>query len=112
MINLKKSNWELDYGENLDFESLKSKYSPPHKFRVSEFHYPAGEIVDGSMRTSRCFVMTGTCSYKYRDKCEVELKSGEYVELPDGAYQLTVGEQNDLHIVVVWEIPALVNWTS
>ena len=61
------------------------------------------------MRAGKCFVMTGSCSYKYRDKCEVELESGEYVELPEGSYRLTVGEQNDLHIIVVWGISEAVD---
>ena len=90
-------------------DMLKSKYSPPHKFRVSEFHYSAGEIIEGSMRTGNCFVMAGTCSYEFSNKYRVGLTSGEYIQLSEGTYQLIVGDQDDLHIIVVWELPELAN---
>ncbi len=112
MINLKIKDWKLDYGENLDFESLKSIYSPQHRFRVSEFHYPVDEKIDGSMRAGKCFIMSGVCVYKFSSNNGLELKSGDYVELPEGAYKLTVKGQNDAHIIYVWEIPDLINRKS
>jgi len=107
MSKLKIHCWRQDYEGQLDIDILKSKYSPSSKFRVSEFRYPAGEIVDGSMRSGKCFVITGSCSFGYIDKPKIDLQSGEYIQLPEGAYQLIVSECDALHIIVVWELPEL-----
>ncbi len=103
MNELPKSNWRIDYGNDLSIETLRASYSPPNKFRVSRFRYPAGTTINGSMRAGKCFALSGSFTYIY-DNCKVTLNSGEWTALPAGRYRLSVAEDCDAELVLVWEI--------
>lgn len=103
---ISKSSWKDDYGETIDVDTLRTKFSPPEKFRVSEFKYPAGGNYGGSMLSGKCFVLKGDVTYHY-DGYDVHLVEGEVGQLPQGSYTADVGEKSDLEFVVVWEIPAM-----
>lgn len=104
MNSTEKSSWKDDYGDGLDFEALRSIFSPPEKFRVSEFEYASGASYGGSMLSGKCFVFRGSVTYHY-DGFDVHLVAGEVGELRQGRYTADVGNESDLEIVVVWEIP-------
>lgn len=106
MNSIAKSSWKDDYGDSLDVEVLRAKFSPPQKFRVSEFKYPAGENYGGSMLSGKCFVLKGNVTYHY-DECDIHLVEGEVGQLPQGSYNANVGEDSELEFVVVWEIPTM-----
>ena len=106
MARIDKASWRSEYGSALDLDVLKARYSPPERFRVTEYCYPAGESITASMRAGKCFVVGGACVYKRIGYEELELSDGDFVELPEGTYQLTVADDGDVRILFVWELPA------
>ena len=57
------------------------------------------------MLAGKCFAMSGSYAHRFDSRYKVELKSGEWSELPEGSYELTVGDDSDVHMIRVWEIP-------
>jgi hypothetical protein len=105
MNSISKSSWKDCYGEAIDIATLRTKFSPPEKFRVSEYKYLAGESCGGSMLAGKCFVLQGDVTYHY-DDCDLHLLEGEVAELPRGSFTLTAGTESDVELILVWEIPS------
>jgi quercetin dioxygenase-like cupin family protein len=73
------------------------------RHRVSKFEYPKGTKFPGEMKAGTCFVIEGRCCYSFNN-FTIQLKSGEYVGLPEGAYEFeTIGDASVV-IVLVWKI--------
>jgi hypothetical protein len=97
--------WCDQYGGEVTAEAIK-KLFPSSSYRVSIFNYPAGTKFPGSMREGRCYVITGRCTYSFGDS-NLELSTGEYANLQQGNYILTVAPEEDLEIVIVWDLSKL-----
>jgi hypothetical protein len=63
--------------------------------------------MNGVMRQGTCHVIKGTCRYLFDSS--VTLVPGDVAELPAGAYSLEVLGDDELIIVVCWELPFEVN---
>jgi hypothetical protein len=94
--------WSEQYDGEVTVEAIKKLFSSSN-YRVSSFNYPAGTKFPGSMREGRCYVITGRCTYSYGDS-NLELSTGEYANLEKGSYVLTVAPEEDLEIVIVWDL--------
>ena len=106
MVELSKRKWSDDYDSSLSVDNLRETFSPADRYRVSEFSYPAGTKLNGSMIAGKCFVLSGSVSYHYDDD-EANLATGEWSELPAGSYELTIKDDCDAKLVLVWEIPTM-----
>lgn len=102
--SISKSSWKDCYGETIDIATLQTKFSPPEKYRVSEYKYLAGENCGGSMLAGKCFVLQGEVTYHY-DHYDIHLFEGEVAELPQGRFTLTAGQESAVELILVWEIP-------
>lgn len=98
------SDWKCDYGDNLDVARLKELFSPPERFRVSEFKYPAATVTSGAMLPGKCFAFMGSVIFDFGPN-SIRVDAGKYAVLPGGSYQLRVDKEEDARIAMVWEIP-------
>lgn len=74
------------------------------KKRVSEFVYPPGSTVAGSMISGRISVIHGKCHYQFKEE-GVIMESGESTTFPSGSYVLKVLGDESLKVVLQWDIP-------
>src|SRR5262245_3452309 len=93
MISVRRWNEELD--GPLTERRISGSYSPPGKYRASVYRYPAGALIDGSMRASTCYVLDGACHFKFAAE-EAALRTGDVALLPEGPYDLAVGQDGEL----------------
>jgi|GEM_PF-4696437 len=103
MIELAKAGWKEKYGENLDVTTLRAAFLPANRYRISEFTYPAGTTINGSMLAGICFTLAGSVYYRYDDS-RVRLQAGEWAELPAGSYELEVEGCGEAKLILVWKI--------
>jgi hypothetical protein len=86
--------------------AIRKLYMPPENYRVSAFHYPAGTIFSGSMRSGQVYVIEGSCEYRFLEISEpISLLAGETLQLPEGEYEMEVTSTDPVFLVLVWEIP-------
>ena len=95
--------WAIDFGFDLNTKKLREIYSPPTRYRISEEIFPINEVVNGTMRPGKCFVISGECIHEFTDQT-ITLKKGDYVDLPGGDYRLTISNKKETKFVYVWEI--------
>jgi mannose-6-phosphate isomerase-like protein (cupin superfamily) len=103
-MNTMVAEWRHDYGQGLDLSRLRERYSPPDRFRVSEYVYPTGTETTSSMLAGKCFVLAGTLVFEF-PTFEVTVRQGEFADLPQGTHQLRVVGEQDAKLIFVWEIP-------
>ena len=94
--------WNASNDEALSEDAVRSRF-PPEKYRVSAYRYPALTKFNGAMRRGTCHVLGGTCRYFF-DR-EVTLSAGDVAELPEGTYSMEVVGDDELVIVLCWELP-------
>jgi hypothetical protein len=96
--------WKNEYGEDLNVERLRDIFSPPDRYRVSEFMYPAATVTSGAMLGGKCFAFSGSVTFEYGDN-RIQIDAGNCAQLPMGSYLLRTEDKGDTKIVIVWEIP-------
>jgi hypothetical protein len=96
------SRWEASIDEPLTEAAVRSRY-PSEKFRVSVYRYPAATRLRGATRRAICHVLCGIGRYTFAR--EVTLRGGDVAEFPEGQYSLEVIGDDELVIVVCWELP-------
>ena len=101
----KISKWDQRYAEEITLEKVKELYSSGH-YRVSHVKYPASTQLPGCMRAGECYVISGSCVYLF-GALKIALSSGEYTKLPKGSYILEVSPNENLEIVLVWDLSDL-----
>lgn len=97
-------SWESEYSGPLDEETVRSKFVPRHHYRVTRYCFPKGATFEGSMQSGRCFVLRGRCRYSFADATTV-MSRGEFADLPAGSYVLEVVGEDELELVVSWQLP-------
>ena len=103
MVEIQISDWHEDFDQNLTVEMLKHRFFPASKYKVNQITYPAGENIGGLGRKVLCFVFAGSFKFK-QGSAEISVKSGDWVELPAGAFELSVGSECDVEFAHVWEL--------
>jgi hypothetical protein len=106
MNEFHKSDWRIDYGEELNLDVLRRIFSPPTRFRVTDHRWPARCEIRRAMRAGKCFMVSGKCKFIFNSK-ELILNCGEWAELPAGEHTLVNLTDCDAETVHVWEIPNL-----
>jgi hypothetical protein len=96
--------WDECSDGPLTEEGVRRLFAPAWKYRLSTYRHPAGTVFQGSMRASTCFVLKGQCLYR-RGSEVTALCAGDVAQLPEGEYELTVGADDELRIIMVWELP-------
>ena len=99
-INVRR--WDGCSNEPLSEEAVRLRF-PSEKYRVGVYEYPALTKFHGAMREGTCHVIKGTCRYLFDS--EVTLRPGDVADLPEGAYSLEVLGDDDLVVVLCWELP-------
>ena len=65
--------------------------------------FQTNEVINGTMRPCKCFVLSGECIHEFSNK-KITLKKGDYIELPGGDYKLRISDKRETKFVYVWEI--------
>ncbi|MFL9670230.1 MULTISPECIES: hypothetical protein [unclassified Variovorax] len=96
--------WSQENFEN----AIREKFPPP-EYRVSSRKYRSDESCPpGAARAGLLFVVNGKCRCKFgSDEIPVVLGSGQYVNFPEGRYQIEPLEGKDAEIVFVWNVSKL-----
>jgi len=94
--------WDAFNTEALSEVAVRSRF-PPEKYRVSAYRYPPEAKFGGVMRRGTCHVVAGACRYIF--EIDVRLQAGDVAELPEGHYSLEVLGQDEVVIILSWELP-------
>ena len=94
--------WDALNTEVLSEVAVRSRL-PPEKYRVSAYRYPPQAKFSGVMRRGTCHVVAGVCRYIFES--EVMLQAGDVAELPEGHYSLEVLGEDEVVIILCWELP-------
>ncbi len=95
--------WSNDYGVELNETSVRSVFQPAEGYRISRYRYPTGAVVEGGMIVGMCIVFQGHCRFFFDQA--VCLRSGQYANLPGGAYKLVNEGECVLELMLVWKLP-------
>jgi quercetin dioxygenase-like cupin family protein len=98
------SRWSEHSRQPLTEARVRERYVPASNYRISSFRYPAGTAFGASMRAGTCYVLAGTCRFRFGAD-EVALRAGDVARLPEGTYALEAGPGEELHLIKVWELP-------
>ena len=104
MATINVTRWDFEQEGQLNEAAIRARFQPASAFRIGSFRYPAGTTINGSMRAGTCFVLQGRCQYDF-GAAAARLASGDIAQLPEGPYMLQVIDQDELEIVMCWELP-------
>jgi hypothetical protein len=96
--------WAEISEEALDPSSISRLYAGRGPHRVSTSWYPAGSSFRGSTRSATAYVFAGSCRYEFEGG-SVELRGGQFAELPAGEYAFEVLGGEPVLVVRVWKLP-------
>jgi hypothetical protein len=97
-----------DFGKGLmTLDKIREMFTPAGHFRVSRSEYPAGAEFSEACREGACYVLQGKITYRLEKfNFEVLLSAGEFANLPSGSYWVSIGKNEAVSLVRVWELPA------
>lgn len=91
-------------------EELINKIYPKPEYRVTPRLYRADKIlIPGTARAGLFFVLDGKCKCNFGgdDGISIVLGAGQYINFPEGRYQIEPLENKDAKIVFVWNVAKL-----
>jgi hypothetical protein len=94
--------WSCLSDEALSEAAVRARF-PSEKYRVSVYRYRSKTRFGGVMRRGSCHVLAGACRYVFAT--DVTIQAGEVAELPGGDYSFEVLGEDELVIVLCWELP-------
>jgi len=86
----------------LSEDRIRQQYVPSDRYRISKQKYPKFTNFMGVMRKGTCYVLEGSCRYRFRET--TELKAGQYIEFEKGEYEFEVVGNSDVVLVLVWPL--------
>jgi len=95
--------WNFALHGPITLGAVRALHEPQRRHRVSLYRYPASTRFAGAMRAGTCYVVTGSCRYRFAET--VELRLGQIACLPEGAYELEVTAADELIIILAWRLP-------
>lgn len=101
-MKFKPSKWDEATLGAMSSETIRQLYQPEFHYRVSWNRYPAKTEFTGWSRAGRIYLIRGSCNISIEEN-SWHLSSGEFIELPEGEYLFSVGDE--IELVSVWEIP-------
>ncbi|AGP39422.1 hypothetical protein BE04_25300 [Sorangium cellulosum] len=57
------------------------------------------------MRAGICYVLHGTCSFRFGSQEAIEIREGQFATLPEGTYHFRVLGEAPVELIMVWELP-------
>jgi hypothetical protein len=99
---MKVEQWDEQSDGSLTEDAIRRRYQPAGAYRVSRSKYPPGTRFVGAARAGTAFVISGACRFA-GEGWSVELREGQYVELPAGDFDFETGE--GVTLVRVWLLP-------
>jgi len=100
-------SWDVEKLGEMTLGKIREKFTPAGHFRISKYEYPAGTEFTGAAREGECYVLQGQVMYRFEKfGFEISLSAGEFANLPSGTYRLSVGTNEAVSLVMVWELPA------
>lgn len=105
MSNMEIKNWG-DYGKPIPEKSIRENFPQP-EYRVAARLYRANKVlIPGAARAGLFFVLNGKCkcSFGGDDGVSILLEAGQYINFPEGTYQIESLENQDAKIAFVWNI--------
>jgi mannose-6-phosphate isomerase class I len=100
MSTLTAKRWS--YASTITEEAVRAFFTPVDKYKITRSTYSPRTEFGGFSRAGICFVLSGTCQLSWDS--QVVLSSGDYVEFPSGAFQLTVVGDHEVDVIKVWEL--------
>lgn len=95
--------WDPEALGVLSEDTIRALHAPANRYRISRKSFPRGASFPGAMRKGTCFVLEGVC--RYRTPEPVDLHAGQYAEIAEGEYEFEVLGDQDVVLVMVWELP-------
>lgn len=92
--------------QEISEDLIRAKFSRP-EYRLSSKKYQNNENRPaGAARAGLLFVIKGKCRCNFGgdDEISIILKSGQYVNFPEGSYQIEPVEGKDVEVVFVWNV--------
>jgi hypothetical protein len=84
-------------------EAIRALHQPAEAYRISRYRYPAGTSFPGAQKSTRCYVLSGSCRHTFDEP--IEMSRGTWIDLPAGDFTLEVLGDEELDIVLVWTLP-------
>lgn len=105
MNEIEIKNW-TEYGRSISEESIRSFFPRP-EYRVTPRLCRANKIIiPGAARSGLLFVLEGKCKCSFGQKIPifVTLDAGQYINFPEGSYEIEPLEDKDAKIAFVWNV--------
>jgi|GraSoiStandDraft_46_1057282.scaffolds.fasta_scaffold187725_1 quercetin dioxygenase-like cupin family protein len=103
----KVERWDDEKLGEMTLGKIQEMFTPGDHFRISRYEYPAGAESAETSREGVCYVLQGQVTYRSKKfGVEISLSAGEFTNLPSGSYGLSVGKNEAVSLVRVWELPA------
>ena len=103
MVN-EPGKWDEATSGRISLESIRLLFQPESRYRMSWNSYPAGATFSGWSRAGRRYVISGRCVIGLAGR-SWELSGGEFLDLPEGNYQLSVSGGSPVELISVRELP-------
>jgi hypothetical protein len=98
-------SWKDTVGNISIDDYLTAKFGDAKRYRISRRSYVKGDRNTGGMVSATCFVLQGSCRYRFGEKI-FELSGGECCELPEGGYIFEALGDEDCRTILVLKIPS------
>lgn len=98
------SDWDEAKDGPLTIEAVRRLFTPPERYRISEYRYPQGTKFNGNMRPGIVYTLEGECEYRF-PSAAVHLRCGQYAKLPGGDYEVEALGSGELVVVLAWQVP-------
>src|SRR5262249_16592115 len=97
-----------DFGKGLmTLDKIREMFTPAAHFRITRSEYPAGAEFSEASREGACYVLQGNVTYRLEKfSFENTHSAGEFANLPSGSYLVSMGRNEAVSLVRVWELPA------
>jgi hypothetical protein len=99
--------WDVEKLGEMTLDKIREKVTHGDHFRISRYEYPAGVEFGEASREGVCYVLHGQVTYRSEQfGFDISLSAGEFANLPSGSYWFSVGKNEAVSLVRVWELPA------
>jgi hypothetical protein len=96
--------WDSTQDGELSEATVRRKLDHPERYRISSRRCAPGASFPGTARAGTVYVIEGMCRYVFGDS-QIDLKSGQYCDLPEGEFRLDVVGDQEVEIVRTWLLP-------
>lgn len=103
-MNFETGKWNEHLTGRMSLENIRKLYQPESHYSIGWNEYPAGSEFGGWSRKRKLYIISGSCKVTVNEH-SMGVCEGEFLDLPEGDYHLSVSTDSNIEIVSVWEIP-------